>query len=188
MMCGLTVGRIAPQKGQDILVQALAELPADFPWEWHFVGRVTDGSFARRLKTLAKQLEVADKLQWHGELPKAEVKKSYGQANIFALPSRWEGQPNAVLEAMAAKLPVMAGLTHGIAELLEEKDKCLKSISPNTPAQWTNAFMAFWQERDKLEQQVNEAYELVLTRTWKRAAKQHVDIYEKISQALERLS
>lgn len=110
----LHVGRLEAQKAQDVLLRAFAVLAGDFP-DWRLV-IVGDGSLGPVLHRLADELAIAGRIDWIGRTDAMDV--LYRTAALFALPSRFEGTPNALLEAMAAGLPVIVsdqiggGLAH----------------------------------------------------------------------------
>lgn len=97
----LCVGRLTEQKAQDVLLQAFAML-GERAGDWRLV-LVGDGPRAAELKAQADRLGVAGCVEWVGWT--SEVKRYYERARIFVLPSRYEGTPNALLEAMSHGLP-----------------------------------------------------------------------------------
>jgi glycosyltransferase involved in cell wall biosynthesis len=102
------------QKGLDLGIQALAEL-SDLDWVWTIAG---DGKYRAELELQAKQLGIADRIHFVGWQSKEQLAALYQQANLFVFPSRHEGMPNAVLEAMASGLPVVASQIAGSEELV----------------------------------------------------------------------
>jgi len=70
------------------------------------------------LQSLAKELGLGDLVRFLGWQSRQQLMKCYGQANIFLFPSRHEGMPNALLEAMASGLPVIASCIAGNEELV----------------------------------------------------------------------
>lgn len=101
----VTAGRIAPQKGYDLLIKALANLPAPPPpGVLRIVG---DGPERKNLMASAELLGVADAITWLGELDHAAVLRELDNARVFVLPSRYEGMSNAGLEAMERGLAVL---------------------------------------------------------------------------------
>ena len=110
----LFVGRIVYQKGLDLLFSALGEL-RHLPWELWLAG---DGAQREHLTNLAKRLEIAERGHFLGWQSKEGLTHLYRQANLFIFPSRHEGMPNAVLEAMASGLPVVASRIAGNEELV----------------------------------------------------------------------
>ncbi len=110
----LSVGRVVHQKGLDLGLRALAQLK-DLDWEWRIAG---DGPQTDSLKSLARELGIAERVTFLGWQSREDLIKWYHQANLFLFPSRHEGMPNAVLEAMASGLPVVATRIAGNEELV----------------------------------------------------------------------
>lgn len=109
----VTVGRLTPQKGQDDLIQAVAPLMSDHA-DLHLLV-IGEGPERARLTQLASDLGIRDRVHlpgWQADVP--GILKS---SQIFVLPSRWEGMPNALLEAMASGLPCIATNVEGVGEL-----------------------------------------------------------------------
>jgi glycosyltransferase involved in cell wall biosynthesis len=114
----LSVGRVVHQKGLDLAIRALGQLK-ELNWEWCIAG---DGPQMDILQSLAKELGIEDRVHFLGWQSREQLVESYRQANIFLFPSRHEGMPNALLEAMASGLPVIASCIAGSEELvLDEK-------------------------------------------------------------------
>ena len=112
----LSVGRIVRQKGLDLGLQALSQL-RDLDWSWSIAG---DGPQLENLKTLANELGIAERVHFLGWQSREELTKCYQEANLFLFPSRHEGMPNAMLEAMSTGLPVIATRIAGNEELVVE--------------------------------------------------------------------
>ncbi len=99
----LAVGRLGDRlKGFDRLIKAFAQLP-DHNWELVFAGGDEEGS---ELRQLARSYGVFEKVRFLGKV--ADIDKVYAGAGMFVIPSRSEGFPNALCEAMAAGLPCIA--------------------------------------------------------------------------------
>ena len=110
----LFVGRLELQKGIDWLVRnARSILPPDDETQLVVVG---DGHLRQRLEEEAAALPIRERIHFLGW--RADIPALLKRASLLVLPSRWEGMPNAVLEAMAAGVPVVATRTDGIEELL----------------------------------------------------------------------
>jgi len=110
----LSVGRVVYQKGYDVALRALAGL-TDLDWEWSIVG---DGPHLPILQDMAREHRLEGRIHFLGWKNLDEVKQEYAKANLFLHPSRHEGMPNAVLEAMASGLPVIATRIAGNEELV----------------------------------------------------------------------
>ena len=111
----LLVGSGYERKGVATAIAALARLPAD---SYLFVAG-NDRSRGR-YKRLARELGVANRVALLG--PQDDVRRFYGAADAFVLPTLYDPFPNAVLEAMACGLPVVTTTKCGAAELVLEHD------------------------------------------------------------------
>ena len=98
------VGRLVPQKGYDVLLRAFARCVRRHP-EWSLV-IVGEGEDRPRLDALALELGISSRLLLPGTV--RDTAAVLRQASLFVLSSRFEGFPNALLEAMAHGLPVIA--------------------------------------------------------------------------------
>lgn len=108
------VGRLAAQKGLGDLLKVLPELVQRVPSVALLL--VGDGPLKSALKQQATRLGVEQRVhfaQWQPNIPGI-----LAASQVLALPSRYEGMPNAVMEAMAAGLPVVARPVEGVPELL----------------------------------------------------------------------
>ncbi|MFN2119436.1 MAG: glycosyltransferase family 4 protein, partial [Anaerolineales bacterium] len=110
----LSVGRVVHQKGLDLALKALADLQA-LDWSWRIAG---DGPQMPALKHTAISRNIANRVTFLGWQAGEQLRKEYADSNLFLFPSRHEGMPNAVLEAMASGLPVVASNIAGNEELV----------------------------------------------------------------------
>jgi len=114
----LAVARLVPQKGLDLLLRAFAELDLSCRAGWR-VTLVGDGPERDRLQRLALDLAIVDSVVFEGF--RSDPFTFMQRASIFALPSRFEGMPNALLEAMAAGLPaVVSDASPGPLEMVSD--------------------------------------------------------------------
>lgn len=111
-------GRLTTQKGLDVLLRALARAatPRD-GWVLEVAGT---GPRLEEFKALAAELGLADRVTFHGFMGRDAVRDGYQRADVFTFPSRYEGMPCAVLEAMAAGLPILGTRIMGTEQLVEE--------------------------------------------------------------------
>jgi glycosyltransferase involved in cell wall biosynthesis len=109
----LAVGRLVPQKGYDLLLDALARLKT-LDWRLDVLG---DGPLLEALQRQARQLGIAERIAFHGFVP--DPVPSFRRAHALVLSSRWEGQGAVLLEALACGCPVVAvRSTEAVAEAL----------------------------------------------------------------------
>jgi glycosyltransferase involved in cell wall biosynthesis len=116
-----TVGRFSPQKGIETLVEAAPELRAE-GFSVRFVGDAPGGEDtdrAYRERILARNSELGTVVDV--EPRTADVLSLYRSVDVLVLPSRWEGLPLTILEAMAQGVPVVASAISGVEEIVEHE-------------------------------------------------------------------
>ena len=108
-------------KGPDVLLKAMAaNVAAGLDLSLLIVG---DGKYRGMLQELAQRLKIAERCRFLGQLPAGPaVQEIFDSADLFVLPSRTEGLPRAMIEAMARSLPCIGSNVGGIPELLPEED------------------------------------------------------------------
>lgn len=112
------VGRLAPIKGVSVLLDAFACTRAAHP-DGHLT-IVGDGELREQLEARAKALALGDAVTFTGYLSTEEVAAQLDAADIFVLPSFSEGVPVVLMEAMAARMPVIGPKVAGVEELVED--------------------------------------------------------------------
>jgi glycosyltransferase involved in cell wall biosynthesis len=111
------VARLSPEKGLTFLIQALKLLiNRGIQLDLALAG---DGPSTGRLKDLARELGVSDRIQFLGYLPEDDVVRELQKSDLFVLPSLVEGLPVSAMEAMAVGVPVIATNIAGTSELVE---------------------------------------------------------------------
>ena len=109
----LGIGRLTPQKGFDLLLHAAAPLLQQRP-EWHLL-IAGEGPDRAALEALVGQLGLDQQVHLPGRVE--NIPGLLRACDLFVLPSRWEGMPNVVLEAVAAGRRVVAADVEGISDL-----------------------------------------------------------------------
>lgn len=146
----LAVGRLVEQKGQDILLRALAQI--SHPWELRIAG---DGPKRQELSDLATRLGIAPRVTFLGTVSTMDA--VYRDADVFVFPSRWEGQGIAMLEAMRVGLPVIASDLPVFHETFDE-GSCRFVTVDDVPA-WTRAIAESLRMPRIIQEQVPQAFE-----------------------------
>jgi glycosyltransferase involved in cell wall biosynthesis len=112
----LAVGSVVPRKGYDLLVGALAGL-RDLSWRLTIAGdRTRDPATARELDADIRRRGLGDRIEVVGAVEDRRLDELYGGADIFVLPSRFEGYGMAFSEAIAHGLPVIGTTAGAIPE------------------------------------------------------------------------
>jgi glycogen synthase len=126
----LSAGRIVHQKGLDLALEALSGL-REFQWSWRVAG---DGPQLPSLKLAAREKHLEACISFLGWQGAEQLRQEYVGADLFLFPSRHEGMPNAVLEAMACGLPVIATRIAGNEELVVDGETGLLVPADDIPA------------------------------------------------------
>lgn len=108
----LSIGNLVPLKGHDLAIKAIARLTDT---RLLIVG---DGPEERKLRKLAQDLGVSDRVRFLGRRPQQALPDFYAAADALVLLSSSEGWPNVLLEAMACGTPVLATRVGGTPEIV----------------------------------------------------------------------
>jgi glycosyltransferase involved in cell wall biosynthesis len=108
----LTCARLHEQKGHAVLLRAATEVPGAV------FALAGDGPEQGALKSLAAELGIADRIRFLGQ--RNDIPALLAACDVFALPSLYEGSSLAVLEAMAARRPVVSSAIGGTDELIDD--------------------------------------------------------------------
>lgn len=112
------VANVAHYKGHDILIQAFAKLSQIIPTgHLLLVGR-DNSEYGTAMKRLVQELGLSNRIHFTGFQP--DVRPYFGAIDIVVLPSREEGAPVALLEAMAMAKPLIASAVDGTPEIIED--------------------------------------------------------------------
>lgn len=111
----LTVGTVTPRKGHDVLIAALARI-RDLPWTSTMAGSLDRApSCAAALRAHVAASGVAGRVTLAGEISDQALTELYRRADLFVLPSRYEGYGMVFADALASGLPVVACAAGAVA-------------------------------------------------------------------------
>ena len=114
----LCVATVVPRKGHDVLVRALAAVRGA-PWHLTCVGGLDrDDAWAAAIRAQVAAAGLERRITFAGELDRAPLDALYDAADVFVLPTWYEGYGMAVAEAIARGLPVVSTATGAIADLV----------------------------------------------------------------------
>lgn len=142
---GLHIAR----KGLPFALDALGRLQ-DLPWSLDVLG---SGPLTEPWKRRAERLGIADRVRFHGFLPRAEAVRVMATADAFVFPSLQEGWPTVVIEALSLGLPVVTTRQHGMADMIDET--CGFPLRVDSPRQLvddlTRALRSLASDRETLQ-------------------------------------
>jgi colanic acid/amylovoran biosynthesis glycosyltransferase len=135
----LCVGRLVPEKGHAVLLQAVAELARrGLDVDLDLVG---DGPAKASLELLAARFGIGAHVKFHGAVGQDDIREFYARASLFCMPSFAEGLPGVLMEAMAMELAVISTRITGVPELITDGVDGLL-VSPARPDQLADAIRA----------------------------------------------
>jgi glycosyltransferase involved in cell wall biosynthesis len=114
----LCVATLTPRKGHALLIRALASIPNR---NWRLIcagGLDRDPATAARIGALVRELALEDRVMLVGDMDTGQLAVEYDRADLFVLPTLYEGYGMAVAEALARGLPVISTQTGAIEELV----------------------------------------------------------------------
>ncbi|WP_422102484.1 glycosyltransferase [Vreelandella sp.] len=115
----LCVATLTPRKGQDVLVNALAQVESD-QWQCDCFGGARDADFSAKVQQLIDEHQLAERVTLHGECDAPTLEAAYQNAHVLVLPSWYEGYGMVVTEALAHGLPVITTTGGALRDTLPE--------------------------------------------------------------------
>lgn len=114
----LTVAAVIPDKGHDVLLDALARI-VDLSWHWACVGSLDrDPHFVEALRRCSRERGLAGRVRFAGTATSADLGRAYAEADVMVLASHAETYGMVVTEALARGVPVIATEVGGVTEAL----------------------------------------------------------------------
>ncbi len=149
----LTVGSVGKNKGSFEILKAVPKvISQDNSIRFILLGGEEKPGNMAQLTVIVKEQELGSWVQLTGELEREKVPAFLGLADIFLLPSFWEGMPVTIIEAMRSGLPIISTPVAGIPDMIENGVSGLL-INPGSPDEIAEAVLLLKQDkalRDKL--------------------------------------
>ena len=170
----LFFGRLAHDKGVDVLLRALARTPGE--QKLMIVGRGDQGP---ELKRLSSELGLRERVVWRDWLGEAELARELSRARIAILPSRHESFGNAMAEAMAVGAPLVTTNAGSIPEIVEHEVTGLL-VPPDAPEALATAISRLDQDAE-LGQRLSAAGRERMRQgfSWQAVARRYAQLYQE---------
>lgn len=157
----LSVGRLSPEKGVDVLLAAWREIHSQLAgWKLRVVG---DGPLRATLESQCSDLSSVEFLGWL-----ADPTTEYSTAGMFVLPSRYEGFPNALLEAMSHGLPCIATRCSQAIDELSQAGSAVRVVAVESPTQLAAAIVELAHSADVRRELGQSALHVSQQYSWNR--------------------
>ncbi len=171
-----TVARLQPQKGLDVLLQAVHLLQSEMPELRAVV--VGEGPLRTLLERQALTMGLTDRVLFVGT--RRDIPTVLAALDVFVLPSRFEGLSLALLEAMAMARPVVATAVSGTVEVIRDGETGVL-VPPGDADALAAGIRVMWKQRDRAQRMGENARRLVTERyTIQAVARAYEEVYDTL--------
>jgi glycosyltransferase involved in cell wall biosynthesis len=157
----LAIGRLSSEKAHIDLLNAFHHLQSNASEPSAKLIIVGDGPERERLEAAARSLGLDGHVHFAGQI--SDVKPYYAAADLLVLPSHSEGSPYVLLEAMAAKVAIVATAVGGVPEMVEDEESALL-VPPRDPRAMAAAIIRVLKDAELARKLVANASALIATR------------------------
>jgi glycosyltransferase involved in cell wall biosynthesis len=175
----MNVGRLAWKKGLDILIRAFALVAADAPQAKLVLAGPDEDGVRPLLMQLAQRERVADRVVFTGMLRGAEIRAALAAADIWALPSRAEAFPMAVLEALAAGKPIVISPAVNTAPDIAEAEAGI--VCAAEPDAFAREIVTLLRDDERRAQLARNARAFARRFDWDAIAPRWIDLYTELA-------
>ncbi len=177
-----TVGNLRPEKNHELLLHAFARLRCEAPGAWLVL--VGGGERRSALEALAGELGVNQRVLFLGA--RTDVPPLFGTFDVYCLPSHFEGMPLSLLEAMAARKPIVATRVVGIRDLVVDGVTGLLS-TPNDAEELGRTLLRLHHDRALGARMVEAGWQHVKTHgRLEMMVQRYEDLYEGLAPRTRR--
>lgn len=170
----LFVSRLIERKGLQYLIPQLKEIERECKKKV-VLTVVGDGPYRQELEKIAKEHRVEHLVEFVGQKEKKELPEYYENAEVFVLPSKKEGMPNVVLEAMSFGLPIVMTPCEGSEELIRDNGYAIEV------GEFSDYLIELSYDKEKRVQMGNLSKKMVENVfNWKSVAEEYLELMQEI--------
>ncbi|MBM3333693.1 glycosyltransferase family 4 protein [Candidatus Sumerlaeota bacterium] len=174
----LFVGTIEPRKNVERLIEAYATVRRERPDAPPLVIVGGRGKGADRVERAVASLGLSQCVIFAGYVERDDLPAIYSAAQLFVLPSLYEGFGLPVLEAMACQVPVVAGDTSSLREIVADRGVL---VDPMRPSKIAEGIVHVLTDEGLRAHCVERGLEFARQMTWERCARQTLAVYEDVA-------
>ena len=167
----LFVGRLSKQKNIPCLLKALTKTRRNVHLD--ILGA---GEEENDIKNIIKSYQLEKKVTLHGRVARSQVMTFYKQSHVLLMPSLYEAQPLVLLEAMAARIPIIGTNVTGVAEHIQG----IGIITPPTSDGLAKAIDEYYTQYASLPAMVQKGYKKARMLGWPKLLNKYEKLYESI--------
>jgi len=181
----LSVGRVVPQKGYEYLIRAVPAVTGRTPGVRFLVAGDTSRSkyaeYRAHLSDIADELGVSERIIFLGG--RSDVRDLLASADLFVMPSVWEGLPNALLEALAVGVPAVTTDVDGAGEV-GRMARAAVMVPAEDPEALAGGILHLLENPAEAQERAEAGLELVRREfTWDKTALATRELYEDLLRA-----
>lgn len=172
-------GRLQPLKGADLAIRSLAKIPAAARPRLIIAGEPASGftEYMDELRRLVAELELEPFIDWRGSMPREELARLLGGAQILLNPSHSETYGMINVEAAACGTPVIASRVGGMVDsVLDGETGYL--IPTRDPSHWANAITRILSDQTLRGKLSSASRQFAMSRGWRETARELADVYQ----------
>jgi len=171
----VAVGRLAPQKNYAFLLEVVADLP-------HIQLAVAgEGPDRASLQAQVMRLGLQDRVHFLGALPRDRVNALIARADLFTMPSLYEGMSNALLEALAIGTPIVASDVPAQREvLIDSAGHASGAVLPLEKKTWVAAIQNLLADPDQRQRYADQARIRAETFTMDRCVDRYLSLMQQV--------
>jgi glycosyltransferase involved in cell wall biosynthesis len=177
----IAVARLVPIKNLRLLIEAVAKVRVRVPSTHLLI--VGDGPERGAVRARAAELDLTDAVTFAGSVPQGDLPAFYRAADVFALSSDFDNSPNAVLEAMACGLPVVATDVGGVRDFVAEGVGGAL-VPPDNATALANALERYLAHPDRAQAAgTHNRLKASAQFSWRSSAMQLLDVYRRVIES-----
>ena len=173
----ICVAHLRKKKGHKYLINSMPKILEKFPDAKLVL--TGEGPERKNLESEIKSLELKESIELKGKLNAEQVQRELSSAEAFVLPSIFEGQGIAILEAQASGVPVIASDTGGIPDIIED-GKTGILVEPKNSEQIANAVIKVFSDPNFTETLAYNALQEVKQYDWQNISRRIDKIYQQL--------
>ena len=173
----ICVAHLRPVKGIKYLIDSMPQILQRFPDAKLVL--IGEGSERKNLESEIENLELKGAVELKGKLNQEQVRRELSSSDVFVLPSLFEGQGIAILEAQASKIPVIASDTGGIPDIIKNSETGIL-VEPKNFQQIADAVIRVFSDQDFADGLVKNAQQNLEQYDWQNIVKKIDRTYKQL--------
>lgn len=169
--------RLTERKGIKYLIKAIHIISSHYPRIYLKI--IGEGDEKESLENQCRELGIDSRVEFLGKIPNQKLPVYYQEASLFILPSLNEGMSNAMLEALASGLPIIATNTGGASELVRESQNGFL-IKMKNASDIADKIMIFLKNKDLCRIYGENSRKIAESMSWEKVADKYYEAYKKV--------